>query len=213
MYNIVAKEIEKYCEEHSTPMGTIFEKLKTRTYQTMKAPHMQVGALEGSFLQLLINCINAKRILELGTFTGYSALAMAEALPEDGELITCDIDPAATAVAQEFWSQSEHGKKIKLRMGPALATIASLDLEFELDLVFIDADKGNYINYWDACIPKLRRGGLMVVDNVLWSGRVLNPVEKSDHHIVSFNEHAKNDSRVKLVLLPIRDGMLIARKI
>ena len=208
---IVSKEIEKYCTDHSTPMGAIFEKLKDRTFQEMRAPHMQVGALEGTFLKLLVSCIQAKRILELGTFTGYSALAMAEAMPVGGELITCDIDPVATAVAQEFWNQSEHGKKIKLMMGPALETIASI--ENGLDFVFIDADKGNYINYWDACLLKLRSGGLIVVDNVLWSGKVLNPVDKSDHHIVSFNEHAKSDSRVKLVILPIRDGLLMAQKI
>jgi caffeoyl-CoA O-methyltransferase len=150
-------------------------------------------------------------VLEFGTFTGFSALAMAEYLPDDGKVITCDIDPVHTAIAKRFWAASPHGKKIELRLGPGTETVDKLTETF--DLVFIDADKGNYVNYWDKSLPKLRRGGLMVVDNVLWSGAVLNPQEKSDHDIVNFNKHAAGDKRVETLMLPVRDGVLIARKL
>lgn len=210
MVKIVDAAIEDYCVKHTTPMSEIFDKLKRETFEKTTAPQMQVGVLEGSFLKFLIACSGAKYALELGTFTGYSALAMAEALPEGGKLITCDIDPHATAIAREYWSQSKHGCKIDLRLGPGLDSIAKI--EHPLDFVFIDADKGNYINYWNACLPKIKAGGLIVVDNVLWSGRVLDPKEKSDFHIVEFNRHAQQDPRVSIVMLPIRDGMLLARK-
>jgi caffeoyl-CoA O-methyltransferase len=202
--------IENYCIEHSTPISKIFHSLREETFAKTSAPQMQVGAIEGGFLKFLIRLSGAKTVLELGTFTGYSALMMAEALPEDGQLITCDIDPRATEIAKKYWEQSPHGKKIALKLGPALDTIQ--ELTSTLDLVFIDADKNNYTNYWEACLPKVRQGGLIVVDNVLWSGRVLEPQEKSDFAIVEFNRHAHADARVDHLMLPIRDGMLLARK-
>lgn len=209
--NIVDKKIEDYCRAHTTPLPPVFDELREATYAEMHAPQMQVGLLEGRFLGMLISLINAKRVLELGTFTGFSGLAMASALPEDGKLITCDIDPKATGMAKKFWEKSPHGKKIELKLGPALDSIAQI--QEPLDLVFIDADKANYANYWDAVVPKVRRGGLIAVDNVLWSGAVLDPQEKSDFEIVKFNEHARKDSRVELVMLTLRDGLLLARKL
>lgn len=207
---ITHPEIENYCQAHTTELSPIFQKLKEKTYAQMNAPQMQVGPLEGAFLKFLVSLSQAKFILEIGTFTGYSALAMAEGLPSDGKIITCDIDPNATEIAQEFWSQSEHGKKIELKLGKALDTIAQI--EKPIDLVFIDADKNNYLNYWEACMPKLRSGGMIIVDNVLWSGRVLSPEEPRDQAIADFNTHAHKDSRVSIVTLPIRDGILLARK-
>jgi caffeoyl-CoA O-methyltransferase len=206
----VDEALEEYCIKHTTPLAPVFAELKKATFEETNLPQMQVGVLEGSLLKMLISLIGAKRVLEIGTFTGFSALAMAEAMPDGGKLITCDVDPVATEIAKKYWAKSPHGKKIELRLGPALDTIAALG---ELDFVFIDADKNNYPNYWDACVPKVRSGGLIIVDNVLWSGRVLNPEDKRDEAIVEVNKKAVNDKRVSCVMLPVRDGVLIARKI
>lgn len=211
MKDIVHPEIDKYCENHTTPMADFYSALKKVTHEKTTAPQMQVGVIEGSFLKMLVALSKAKTVLEFGTFTGFSSLAMAEGLPDDGKIITCDIDPHATAIAKDFWAKSPHGKKIELRLGPGLETVKQINEQ--IDLVFIDADKANYINYWEASLPKVRTGGLVVVDNVLWSGNVLNPQDKSDHHICAFNEHAMNDKRVQVVMLPVRDGMLLARKL
>lgn len=208
---LVHPDIETYCRNHSTPLPPLFDRLREETYAQLPLPQMQVGLLEGRFLHLLVAITGAKNVLEFGTFSGFSALAMAEALPADGKLITCDTDPRATALAQKYWQESAHGKKIDFRLGPGLETVIGLPGPF--DLVFIDADKPNYIAYWDACVPKVRQGGLIVVDNVLWSGKVLNPQEKSDHEIHAFNSHASKDKRMQSVMLPIRDGIFVARKL
>ena len=207
---LVAPEIDKYCEEHCSKLDAIFHELRTETFAKTAAPQMQVGFIEGTFLRLLVRLVNAKTILEIGTFTGFSALAMADGLPANGKLITCDVDARATEIAQKYWAQSQNGKKIELRLGPALETISKLNET--LDLVFIDADKANYTNYWNAVIPKVRQGGLIVVDNVLWSGRVLKPEDKSDIAIAKFNDEAIQDTRMEMAMLPIRDGMLVAWK-
>ncbi len=208
---LVDEKIEDYCRAHTTPLPEIFTRLREATFATMPLPQMQVGLLEGRFLALLVAITGAKRVLELGTYTGFSALAMASALPEDGKLITCDMDPNATGMARKFWAESPHGKKIELKLGQALDSIDQI--HEPLDLVFIDADKPNYIQYWEKVLPKLRKGGVIAVDNVLWSGTVLDPKEKSDHAIVSFNEHARADKRVELVMLTLRDGLLLGRKL
>jgi caffeoyl-CoA O-methyltransferase len=133
---------------------------------------------------------------------------MAEGLPEDGKLITCDIDPDSTTIARAFWARSPHGARIELRLGPALDTINGLDGPF--DLVFIDADKGGYIDYWEAVVPIVRKDGVIVADNVLWSGRVLDPREPDDKALAAFNEHVAADGRVEQVMLPVRDGITVA---
>lgn len=207
---MISEAIEKYSVRSSSPESLLFKKLVRRTWSEAKFPQMQVGHLEGSFLRLLVKISKAKKVLEIGTFTGYSALAMAEAMPVDGRLVTCDIDPVATAIASEFWTKSPHGKKIELRMGPALETIRKLKGPF--DLVFIDADKTNYIHYWNACLPKMRCGGLIVADNVLWSGKVLRPRDVMTRAIVAFNRHVAMDKRVEAVMLTVRDGITLARK-
>lgn len=208
---IIHPSIEAYCIEHTTPLPQIFDQLRLETYSKTDLPQMQVGLIEGSFLKFLVHLISPKLVVELGTFTGFSSLAMAETLPEDGRIITCDIDPDATSLAQNYWKKSPHGRKIELRLGPALKTLESL--AGPIDLAFIDADKINYSNYWEALVPKIRTGGLIVVDNVLWNGRVLSPRDGDDHAIHSFNERARNDSRVEVLMLPVRDGILIARKL
>lgn len=204
-------EIETYCIKHSRPEKELYRELATATRARTSAPQMQVGPLEGALLHMLTLISGAKRVLEIGTFTGYSALCLAEALPEDGEVITCDVDPRAVEIAKEFWAKSPHGKKIQSKLGPALETLASLKPS-SIDLAFIDADKANYPEYWERCLPLLKPGGLLLVDNVLWSGRVLDPQEPSDHSIHALNEMAARDPRVELVLLPVRDGILVARK-
>lgn len=208
---LVDPEIETYCRNHTTPLPAVFDRLKAETYEKLYMPQMQVGLLEGRFLHLLIAITGAKRVLEIGTFSGFSTLAMASALPEDGKIITCDIDTRAPAIAQKYWNESPHGKKIEFRLGPARETLETLSGPF--DLVFIDGDKEGYETYWEACVPKMRLGGLIVVDNVLWSGKVLNPTEKSDHEICAFNKRAMADSRMESVMLPIRDGIFVGRKL
>lgn len=211
MEKIVPEEIERYAAEHSAAESELFRDLAQTTQRETAAPQMQVGHLEGAFLRMLIRMSKAKMVLEIGTFTGYSSLAMAEGLPEDGRLITCDINPDTTAVAKRFWAQSPHGAKIELRLGPAADTIAGLNETF--DFVFIDADKENYHVYWDACLPKVRQGGIIAADNVLWSGRVLNPKEASDKAIAAFNAKVAADTRVEAVITTVRDGVTLAYKL
>ncbi len=210
MKPIIPEAIEKYAEAHTTPEKDLHKALVKATYEKTEIPQMQVGHLEGAFLKLLVEAIGAKRILEIGTFTGYSALRMAEGMPQGGQLITCDIDKETTAIAREFWKQSHHGKKIRLEIGPALQTLKKMKGLF--DLVFIDADKENYFNYWNAILPKVRQGGIILVDNVLWGGHVLDPKDPSDLAIAKFNEAALNDKRVNLVMLTLRDGLTLAVK-
>lgn len=207
---LVPEAIEEYARAHTEPVSPLFEELRKETYAKMELPQMQVGPIEGTFLRLLVRLIGAKRVLEIGMFTGYSALMMAEGLPQGGELITCEINPKAEEVARRYFAKSPHGKKIKIRMGPALQTIESL--AGPLDLAFIDADKENYARYLDAVVPLLRSGGLIVVDNVLWSGRVLKPKDQIDRAIVEFNDRVAKDSRVEKVMLTVRDGITLALK-
>jgi predicted O-methyltransferase YrrM len=171
---------------------------------------MLSGQLEGTVLQMLIASMQARRVLEIGTFTGFAAQMMAAALPDDGELTTCDIDPKAIEVARSFFERSPHGHKISLREGPALETMRSLDPPF--DLIFIDANKESYIAYYEEALRLLSPTGLIAVDNVLWSGRVLDPKEESDRAIVAFNEHVSRDERVTNVILTVRDGLMLVRR-
>src|SRR5262249_45086675 len=151
---LVPEAIEDYATAHSEAVSPLFERLREETYADMDLPQMQVGPLEGDFLRLLVRLARAHRILEIGMFTGYSALMMAEGLPDDGELITCELNPKAEAMARRYFAQSPHGKKIKIRMGPALQTLKKLTGPF--DFVFIDADKENYLRYYEEVLPMLR---------------------------------------------------------
>ena len=208
--NLVPPAIEDYAARHSHRESRLFRALARETYRKAKYPQMQVGHLEGQFLAMLVRLIGARRILEIGTFTGYSALSMAEALPAHGKLTTLDVDPVATSIARRFWAKSPARKRINLILGSAIESLRTLKGPF--DLVFIDADKHNYWNYWNACLPKVRRGGLIVVDNVLWSGRVLKPRDKTDRAIVDFNRRASRDQRVIPVMVSVRDGVTLAYK-
>ncbi len=208
--DFIDEDIENYAWEHTESDGDLLQALTEETHANLELPQMLTGRIEGRFLKLLARLVGARRILEIGTFSGYSALSMAEGLPEDGELITCDVDPVTCAVARRYFEQSPHGKKITLMEGAALDSIAQLSGAF--DMAFIDADKTNYGNYYDAILPLMRPGGLIAVDNVLWSGRVLAPEDESDHAIAAFNEKVKNDDAVEAVMLTVRDGIFCIRK-
>ena len=208
---IVDEQVEGYAEEHTTPVGELFERLAEETRAKTSAPQMMVGRIEGQFLATLVRLSGARRILEFGTFTGYSSISMASALPPDGRIITCDVDPEATAIARRYIDESGHGDKIEIRLGPALETIETLEGPF--DLVFIDADKPNYRAYYEAALPLLADDGLIIADNVLWSGRVVEEDgDESTRAIKEFNEHVRADSRVVSVMLTVRDGMTLVQK-
>lgn len=210
MPNIVPEDLDRYAESHTEPPDPIFEELREETYRSMASPGMQVGAVEGLLLRMLVEISGAKRALEIGMFTGYSALMIASGLPDGGELVTCDVDPRAEEIARRYFAKSPHGRKITVRMGPAIETIRGL--AGPLDFVFIDADKQSYTAYYDAVVPLLSRGGLIVLDNVLWSGKVLAPKEDTDRAIVAVNDRVAKDPRVEKVLLTVRDGMMLVRK-
>lgn len=210
MESFINEAVEQFAHDHTKPESELYLRLRDETYATMSSPQMQVGRIEGRFLKMLVRLVGARRILEIGMFTGYSALMMAEGLPEDGHLITCDVNPAAEAIARRYFNESPNGHKIEIRMGPALETIKSLS--GSIDMVFIDADKTNYSNYYEAVMPLVRPGGLIVADNVLWSGRVLDPQSDDDHAIVAFDKLVQSDPRVENVCLTVRDGMILAWK-
>lgn len=206
----IRDDVERFAHDHTSPESEIFRRLRDETYRDMTCPQMQVGRIEGQFLKMLVRLTDARRILEIGMFTGYSALMMAEGLPHDGRLITCDINTKAQLVATRYFAESPHGHKIEIRMGPALETISTLSGPF--DMVFIDADKHNYVNYYDAVMPLLKLGGLIAVDNVLWSGRVVNPQDDETRAIVAFNNKVQADPRVENVCLTVRDGIMLVWK-
>jgi caffeoyl-CoA O-methyltransferase len=210
MDRFIDTAIEQFAHNHTKPEPDLFARLREETYGTMSRPQMQVGLIEGRFLQTLARLMNARNILEIGMFTGYSTLMMAEALPEDGRLITCEIDSKAEAIAKKYFAESPHGHKITVRMGPALDTIETLSGPF--DLVFIDADKPNYSNYYQACFPLVRPGGLIVGDNVLWSGKVVDAQDDDTRAIVAFSDLIQSDPRVENVCLTVRDGIMLAWK-
>jgi caffeoyl-CoA O-methyltransferase len=208
--SFIDEAVERFAYDHTKPESDLYVRLREETYRDMNCPQMQVGRIEGRFLKMLVRLTGARRILEIGMFTGYSALMMAEGLPPDGHLITCDVDPKAEAIARRYFNESPDAHKIEIRLGPALETIKTLS--GPIDMVFIDADKSNYSNYYEACFPLVRPGGLIVADNVLWSGRVLRPDSVDDHAIVAFDKLVQSDPRVENVCLTVRDGMMLVWK-
>jgi caffeoyl-CoA O-methyltransferase len=202
--------IEEYAVSKTQDPAPLLDELMRETYESVQMPQMLTGPIEGTFLRTMVAATGAKNVLEIGMFTGYSALSMASALPADGKLITLEINPIVIAVAKKYFARSEHGKKIEIREGSALDSLKQLSGPF--DLVFIDADKTNYSNYYEAVLPKVRQGGVILVDNVLWGGRVLEPTEQDDKAICAFNDLVSKDERVDRVLLTIRDGVFFIRK-
>ena len=205
--DIVPEPIERYAEEHTTPPEPLLAALAEETRETLESPQMLTGTVEGRLLELLVYASGAKRVLELGTYSGYSALSMAAGLPPGGRIDTCELDESRAAVARRYIEQGPYADRIQIHLGPALETIGRLEGAF--DFVFIDADKPNYVNYYEATLPLLADGGLIVVDNTLWSGRVVDDEEQDDstQAIRALNDHVAKDPRVENVLLTVRDGM------
>jgi caffeoyl-CoA O-methyltransferase len=208
---IVSDDLEAYAEAHSEPPTDVLQRLADETRSRMSAPQMMVGPLEGRFLEALVRVSGARHVLELGTFTGYSSICMASALPKGGRLVTCDVDPEAVEIARRYAGEAGVAERIEYRLGPAVDTLRVLDGPF--DLVFIDADKEGYVDYYEAVLPKLADDGVIVADNVLSGGRVLDDEpEGTARAIVAFNEHVRADERVVAVMLTVRDGITLIRK-
>jgi len=207
---IVPDPIEHYAEEHTTPPEPLLAALAQETRETLESPQMLTGTVEGRFLELLVYASGAGRVLELGTYSGYSALSMAAGLPPGGRIDTCEVDESRAGVARRYIEQSPYADRIQIHLGPALETIVKREGEF--DFVFIDADKPNYVNYYEAVLPRLSERGFIAADNTLWSGRVLEPTDdEGTRAIKGFNEHVKTDPRVTSVVLTVRDGITLIR--
>lgn len=207
----IPEEIEHYVARHTSPVSRLLEELERETLETMEDAQMLTGAVEGRLLQMLVKISGALKVVEVGTFTGYSALMMAEGLPESGELITCEISEEKAAFARRYFSRSPHGRKIRLKIGPGLETLRGIPDE-SVDFVFVDADKTSYPFYYDEGLRILRSGGLMIADNALWSGKVLRPDDSDSRGVALFNEKVKKDPRVEKVILTVRDGVYLIRK-
>jgi len=209
---ILSEGIDRYVEEHTTPPESLLAELAEETRATLRSPGMLTGTVEGRLLELLVFARAPRRVLELGTYSGYSALSMAAGLPPDGHIDTCEVDERHAEVARRYIARSPFADRITIHVGPALETIERLDGEFEF--VFIDADKENYVAYYDALVPRLAPRGLIAADNTLWSGRVLDGSDDSEGTaaIRRFNEHVREDPRVTSVMLSIRDGVTLIRR-
>jgi caffeoyl-CoA O-methyltransferase len=208
---LLPQKVSQYMEEHAVREAPVLRELRKAT-ASVKWSGMQIGADQGNLMALLVKLMGAKRCLEIGTYTGYSALAVALALPKDGKIVCCDISEEWTNVGKPFWKKAGVDHKIDLRIGPALETLKKLKGPF--DFVFIDADKGNYLNYYERCLKLVRRGGLIAVDNVLWSGEVANEKAQDDMTVAlrRFNDAVHKDERVDLAMLSVGDGVTLALK-
>lgn len=211
--NFISEELDNYVTAHSQQEPELLQKLNKETWQKILKPRMLSGAYQGRLLSLISKLVNPKYILEIGTYTGYSALCLAEGLQKDGTLITIDKNEELAEFSSKYFNQSAYKNVIKPLLGNAIDIIPSL--ENGIDLVFIDADKSNYINYFEMVLPKMNKGGVILSDNVLWSGKVLQEnIKKNDKDtlaLIEYNKLLNSDARVETVLLPIRDGLSISR--
>jgi predicted O-methyltransferase YrrM len=203
---VIADRIEQYAERFTSPPAELFARLAAETRATQSAPQMMVGPVEGAFLSFMVFVKQPRRVLEIGTFTGWSSIAMASALPAGGTLVTCDVNAVTSAIARRYAEEAGVAERIEYRIGPALESLAQLDGPF--DLVFIDADKGGYVDYYEAALEKLADGGVILADNTLFGlGEGENAVA-----IERFNEHVRADDRIEQVLLTIREGVTLIRR-
>ena len=209
--DIVAREAEEYASEHTTPLSALLDEVEYFTLTGTPYPNMLTGRVEGRFLQLVVQLSGAQRIVEIGTFTGYSALAMAEGLSEGGQILTIENNPAHANVAQNFFDRCPSGVKITLRLGEALEILKTLP-DAKTDLVFIDADKQNYSAYYRESMRILRNDGLILADNALWYGRIFDPKDDDSRAMADFNELVKTDNWAEKLFLTIRDGIYLIRK-
>ena len=210
--HFISQELEEYIEKHSQNEPELLAQLNKETYQKILLPRMLSGHFQGRVLSMLSKLIRPNTILEIGTYTGYASLCLCEGLQENGQLHTIDIKEELVDFQRKYFDKSPWGNQIFQHLGEAISIIPNLDLKF--DLVFIDADKENYLNYFELIVPKMNKGGIILSDNVLWSGKVLEPLQKNDSSteiLIRYNELLKNDPRVETVLLPIRDGLTVSR--
>jgi caffeoyl-CoA O-methyltransferase len=208
---LVPEEVEQYVEEHTTPHPDLLGRLAEETRATLRAPQMLTGPVEGRLLQFLAFATGARRVLELGTYSGYSALSLAGGLPLDGEIHSCEIDEQHAEVARRYIADSHYADRIHVHLGPALETIERLGGEW--DLAFVDADKQSYPDYYEAVLPRLAERGLMVVDNTLAGGRVVDPGDDERARLIAdFNDHVMRDERSVCVILTVRDGITLIRR-
>jgi len=210
--HFISQELEDYIANHSQKEPELLKALDKETYQKILLPRMLSGHFQGRVLSMLSKLISPLNILEIGTYTGYSALCLCEGMKEKGVLHTIDIKEELVDFQRKYFDKSPWGNQIKQHVGEAIAIIPTLDLKF--DLVFIDADKENYIHYFELIVPKMNQGGIILSDNVLWSGKVLEPLQKNDLStkiLLEYNQLLIDDPRVETVLLPIRDGLTVSR--
>jgi predicted O-methyltransferase YrrM len=212
MTYVLPEEIDGYAAGHTTRPTELLDRLADETKSTLDAPQMLTGTVEGRFLEFMVFATGAKRVLEFGTYSGYSSISMAAALPDGGHIDTCELEEKHAEVAQRYIDEAGYADRITIHLGPAVETVERLEGEF--DFVFIDADKPNYVNYYEAVLPRLSERGLIAADNTLWSGRVLDESDDSDGTVAirAFNEHVFADERVVSVMLTIRDGVTLIRR-
>jgi len=211
----LSAELHRYLVSHSTPPDDVLSRLAAETTSRFPAAaHMQVGPEQGTFMTLITQLLGASRAVEIGTFTGYSSICIARGLADGGKLTCCDVSEEWTSVARKYWQLAGVEDRIELQLGPAAQTLRAMPAAAELDFAFIDADKTGYIGYWEAVVPRLRPGGAILVDNTLSHGKVVDAAATDENvqGIRAFNDHAAADERVVLVLLPIGDGLTLARK-
>ena len=207
MGRYVSDEVEAYAERYTSAQADLFDRLGAETRETQQNPQMMVGQIEGAFLAFLVAMTNAKRVVEVGTFTGWSSIAMAGALPPGGSIVTCDVNEETTAVARRYAEEAGVADRIDYRLGPAVETLATLEGPF--DLAFIDADKPGYVDYYEAILPKLAPRGVIAADNTLFG---LDGDGENARAITRFNDHIMGDQRVEAVLLPFREGVTLIRR-
>lgn len=212
--DFLPEKIENYVSEHTSEESQLLSELNRETWQKILAPVMISGHVQGRFLSMMSQMIQPKYVLEIGTYTGYSALCFCEGMQSDGELHTIDINEELKEIQDKYFAKSKFRNLIHQHIGNALDLVPSLEKEW--DLVFIDADKANYLNYYELVLPKLRPGGFIILDNVLWYGKVCEPIDPNDKDTVGIHElnsKVQSDSRVENVLLPLRDGLMVLRKV
>jgi caffeoyl-CoA O-methyltransferase len=209
-------ELQDYLVAHSAPPDDVLRQLAAETARSFpEAAVMQIGPEQGTFMTILTRLTGAARALEIGTFTGYSSICIARGLGPGGRLTCCDVSEEWTSVARRYWQLAGLADRIDLQLRPAVQTLRALPADAVFDLAFIDADKTGYVSYWDEVVPRIRPGGVILVDNTLSNGRVVDPEDSAPNvqGIRDFNDHARADDRVELVLLPIGDGLTLARKL
>jgi caffeoyl-CoA O-methyltransferase len=211
---LLSDDIHRYLVEHSTPLDDVRRRLVEETETLGGIAVMQVAPEQSVFLTLITRLVGARSAIEVGTFTGLSALCIAQGLAPGGHLLCCDVSDEWTSIARRYWEEAGVADRIELRLAPAIETLRSLPRDADVDLAFIDADKGGYVGYWEEIVPRVRPGGVVLVDNTLQGGAVVDPAATADNVIAirKFNDHAVADPRVELVLLPVSDGLTMAVK-